>query len=81
MIDAEPSFGYLTALHCWAWKITGQRIFRRKVWQVHKRPLSQGSSIQAGHSRAEDPDHRWATELCRVLRGKDGWLSLIDGIL
>ena len=38
--------------------------------------LAQRPRIEAKVSRAEKPDQRWATDLCRVWRGKDGWLSL-----
>lgn len=53
-----------------------QRIFQLKGWQVRKRALGQRPRIEAKISRAEKPDQRWATDLCRVWGGKDGWLSL-----
>jgi len=83
MIEAEPSFGYRTvAASLGMNKNTVQRIFQLKGWQVRKRPLGQRPRIEAKVSRAEKPDQRWATDLCRVWGGKDGWLSLalvIDG--
>ena len=57
-------------------KNTVQRIFQLKGWQVRKRALGQRPRIEAKVSRAEQPDQRWATDLCRVWGGKDGWLSL-----
>ncbi|MEI2260006.1 hypothetical protein OHC51_03300 [Stenotrophomonas indicatrix] len=57
-------------------KNTVQRIFQLKGWQVRKRALGQRPRIEAKVSRAEGPDQRWATDLCRVWGGRDGWLSL-----
>lgn len=77
MIEAEPSFGYRTvAALLGINKNTVQRIFQLKGWQVRKRALGQRPRIEAKVSRAELPDQRWATDLCRVWGGKDGWLSL-----
>lgn len=77
MIEAEPSFGYRTVAALLGMnKNTVQRIFQLKGWQVRKRPLGQRPRIEAKVSRAEGPDQRWATDLCRVWGGKDGWLSL-----
>ena len=77
MIEAEPSFGYRTVAALLGMnKNTVQRIFQLKGWQVRKRALGQRPRIQAKVSRAERPDQRWATDLCRVWDGKDGWLSL-----
>ena len=77
MIEAEPSFGYRTVAALLGMnKNTVQRIFRLKGWQVRKRALGQRPRIEAKVSRAELPDQRWATDLCRVWGGKDGWLSL-----
>ncbi|WP_312366924.1 hypothetical protein [Stenotrophomonas sp.] len=77
MIEAEPSFGYraVSALHGMS-KNTVQRIFQLKGWQVRKRALGQRPRIEAKVSRAEPPDQRWATDLCRVWGGKDDGLSL-----
>ncbi|HID8170832.1 TPA: IS3 family transposase [Stenotrophomonas maltophilia] len=77
MIEAEPSFGYRTVAALLGMnKNTVQRIFQLKGWQVRKRPIGQRPRIEAKISRAEGPDQRWATDLCRVWGGKDGWLSL-----
>lgn len=77
MIEAEPSFGYRTVAALLGMnKNTVQRIFQLKGWQVRKRALGQRPRIEAKVSRAEKPDQRWATDLCRVWGGKDGWLSL-----
>ena len=77
MIEAEPSFGYRTVAALLGMnKNTVQRIFQLNGWQVRKRPIGQRPRIEAKISRAEGPDQRWATDLCRVWGGKDGWLSL-----
>ncbi|WP_238532232.1 hypothetical protein [Xanthomonas phaseoli] len=77
MIETEPSFGYRTVAALLGMnKNTVQRIFQLKGWQVRKRALGQRPRIEAKVSRAEKPDQRWATDLCRVWGGKDGWLSL-----
>lgn len=77
MIEAEASFGYRTVAALLGMnKNTVQRLFQLKGWQVRKRPLEQRPRIEAKISRAEGPDQRWATDLCRVRGGKDGWLSL-----
>ncbi len=77
MIEAEPSFGYRTVAALLGMnKNTVQRIFQLKGWQVRKLPIGQRPRIEAKISRAEGPDQRWATDLCRVWGGKDGWLSL-----
>ncbi|WP_244953606.1 hypothetical protein WCN78_17675 [Xanthomonas axonopodis pv. vasculorum] len=77
MIEAEPSFGYRTVAALLGMnKNTVQRIFQLKGWQVRKRAPGQRPRIEAKVSRAEKPDQRWATDLCRVWSGKDGWPSL-----
>jgi len=77
MIEAEPSFGYRTVAALLGMnKDTVQWMFQLKGWQVGKRALGQRTRIEAKVSRAEQPDQRWATDLCRVWGGKDGWLSL-----
>ena len=77
MIEEEPSFGYRTV----AWllgmnKNTVQRIFQLKGWQVRKRTVGMRPRIQALPSVAHAPNERWATDLCRVWGGRDGWLTL-----
>lgn len=72
MIEAEPSFSYRTVAALLGMnKNTVQRIFQLKGWQVRKRVLGNRSRIEAKVSRAEFPDQRWATDLCRVWGGKD----------
>lgn len=77
MIEADPSFGYCTVAALLGMnKNIVQRTFQLKGWQVRNRALGQRPRIEAKVSRAERPDQRWATDLCRVWGGKDGWLSL-----
>jgi len=77
IIEAEPPFVYCTVARLLGMnKKTVQRVFPLKGWQVRKRALGQRPRIKAKASRAETPEQRWATVLCRVWGGKDGWLSL-----
>ncbi|MDH5859290.1 IS3 family transposase, partial [Lampropedia aestuarii] len=77
MIEENPSFGYRTVAHLLGMnKNTVQRIFQIKGWQVRKRAVGFRPRIQALPSVAKAPDERWATDLCRVWTGKDGWASL-----
>jgi putative transposase len=77
LIEEEPSFGYRTVAGLLSMnKNTVQRIFQLKGWQVRKRALGMRPRIQALPSVAAAPDERWATDLCRVWGGRDGWLSL-----
>ncbi|WP_242629254.1 hypothetical protein [Xanthomonas oryzae] len=77
LIEAQPSFGYRTVAALLGMnKNTVQRIFQLDSWQVRKRPLGQRPRVETKVSRAQKPDQRWATDLCRVWGGKDGWLSL-----
>lgn len=77
MIEESPSFGYRTVAHLLGLnKNTVQRIFQIKGWQVRKRPVGFRPRIQALPSVATAPDERWATDLCRVWTGRDGWASL-----
>ena len=55
---------------------TVQRIFQLKGWQVRKRAIGHRPRLQALPSVASAPDERWATDLCRVWGGRDGWLTL-----
>lgn len=57
-------------------KNTVQRIFQLKGWQVRKRATGMRPRVQALASVAGSPNERWATDLCRVWGGRDGWLSL-----
>lgn len=77
LIEAEPSFGYRTVAGLLGMnKNTVQRIFQLKGWQVRKRAVGHRPRIQALPSAATAPDQRWATDLCRVWGGRDGWLTL-----
>jgi putative transposase len=77
LIEAEPSFGYRTVAGLLEMnKNTVQRIFQLKGWQVRKRAVGHRPRIEALPSVAQAPDERWATDLCRVWGGRDGWLTL-----
>ncbi len=77
MIEQNPSFGYRTVAYLLGMnKNTVQRIFQLKGWQVRKRPVGFRPRIQALPSVAGAPDERWATDLCRVWAGRDGWANL-----
>lgn len=76
MINEEPSFGYRTVAALLGFNNTVQRIFQLRGWQVKKRPIGFGSRVQALPSVATAPNQRWATDLCRVWGGRDGWLVL-----
>ena len=74
MIEPEPSFGYRTvASLLQVNKNTVQRIFQLKGWQVRKRAIGHRPRIEALPSVAMTPNERWATDLCRVWAGRDGW--------
>ena len=77
MIEQEPSFGYRTVASLLGFnKNTVQRVFQLRGWQVKKRPVGFRPRVQAMPSVAMAPDERWATDLCRVWAGRDGWASL-----
>jgi putative transposase len=77
MIEENPSFGYRTVAHLLDFnKNTVQRIFQLKGWQVRKRPIGFRPRVQALPSVATAPNERWATDLCRVWAGRDGWAVL-----
>lgn len=77
MIAENPSFGYRTVAHLLDFnKNTVQRIFQLKGWQVKKRPIGFRPRVQALPSVAKAPNERWATDLCRVWTGRDGWAVL-----
>ena len=57
-------------------KNTVQRIFQLKGWQVRKRATGMRPHVQALTSVAGSPNECWATDLCRIWGGRDGWLSL-----
>ena len=78
MIEENPSFGYRTVANLLDFnKNTVQRVFQIMGWQVRKRPVGFRPRIQALPSVAKAPDERWATDLCRVWAGKDGWSHLV----
>ena len=77
LIEAEPAFGYRTVAGLLGMnKNTVQRIFQLKGWQVRERSTGMRPRIEALPSVATAPDQRWATDLCRVWGGRDGWLTL-----
>jgi putative transposase len=77
LIEEEPSFGYRTVAGLLGMnKNTVQRVFQLKGWQVRKRPVGARPRIEALPSVATKPNERWATDLCRVWGGRDGWLTL-----
>ncbi len=77
MIEENPSFGYRTVAHLLRFnKNTVQRIFQLKHWQVRKRPVGFRPRVRAIPSVAAAPNERWATDLCRVWSGRDGWTVL-----
>ncbi len=77
LIEEEPSFGYRTVAGLLDMnKNTVQRIFQLMGWQVRKRAVGRRPRIEALPSVATSPDERWATDLCRIWSGRDGWLTL-----
>ena len=77
MIEENPSFGYRTVAHLLQFnKNTVQRIFQLMHWQVKKRPVGFRPRVKAMPSVAAAPNERWATDLCRVWSGRDGWATL-----
>ena len=72
--EAEPSSGYRTVASLLQFnKNTVQRIFQLKGWQVRKRAIGNRPRIEARPSVTTTPNERWATDLCRVGGGRDGW--------
>jgi putative transposase len=77
MIEENPSFGYCTVAHLLDFnKNTVQRVFQLMGWQVKKQPIGFRPRVQALPSVAQRPNERWATDLCRVWTGRDGWAVL-----
>jgi putative transposase len=77
MIEAEPLLGYQTVASPLQFKKnTVQRIFQLKRCQVRKRAIGHRPRIKAQPSVAATPNDRWATDLCRVWAGRDGWQTL-----
>lgn len=77
LIEEHPAFGYRTVAHLLGFnKNTVQRVFQLMRWQVKKRPVGFRPRVQAMPSVAAAPNERWATDLCRVWTGRDGWAVL-----
>lgn len=77
LIEQEPSFGYRTVAHLLGFnKNTVQRVCQLQGWQVKRRPVGFRPRVQAMPSVAAAPNTRWATDLCRVWAGRDGWATL-----
>ena len=77
LIEEEPSFGYRTVAGLLDMnKNAVQRVFQLMGWQVRKRTVGMRPRIEALPSVAQAPNERWATDLCRVWGGRDGWLTL-----
>jgi putative transposase len=75
--EQHPSFGYRTVAHLLGFnKNTVQRIFQLMRWQVRTRPVGFRPRVRALPSVAMRPNERWATDLCRVWTGRDGWATL-----
>jgi putative transposase len=77
MIEENPSFGYRTVAGLLGMnKNTVQRIFQIKGWQVRRRPVGFRPRVKCIPSIASQPNEHWATDLCRVWTGRDGWATL-----
>jgi hypothetical protein len=77
MIEAKPSLGYQTVANLLHFnKNTVQRVFQLMGWQVRKRAFGHRPRIEALPSVATTTNERWATYLCRVWTGRDGWQTL-----
>jgi putative transposase len=77
MIDEHPVFGYRAVAHLLHFnKNTVQRIFQLMRWQVKRRPVGFRPRVWSMPSVATVPDECWATDLCRVWSGRDGWTTL-----
>ena len=77
MIDENPSLSYRTVAALLGFnKNTVQRIFQLKGWQVRNRPVGFRPRLRALSSVASAPNQRWATDLCRIWAGQNGWYSL-----
>jgi putative transposase len=77
MIEEDSSFGYRTVASLLGFnKNTSQRVFQLMGWQVRKRSVGRLPRIEALPSVATAPNERWATDLCRIWAGRDGWVTL-----
>lgn len=45
-------------------------------WQARARPVGFQPRVRALPSVASEPNERWATDLCRIWSGRDGWATL-----
>ncbi len=57
-------------------KNTVQRVCQLMSWHLRKRVTGHRPRIEAVLSVATTPNERWATDLCRVWAGRDGWQTL-----
>jgi putative transposase len=74
MIETEPFFGYRNvASHLCFNDTTVQRVFQLMGCQVRKRAIGHRPRIEALPSVAITHNERWATDMCRVWAGRDGW--------
>ena len=77
LIEQDPSYGYRTVAGLLNMnKNTVQRIFQIRGRQVKKRSIGFRPRVEALPSVAVSPDERWATDLCRIWAGRDGWVAL-----
>ena len=77
MIEEHRSFGYRTVAHFLRFnRSTLQRIFQLMRWQVRTRPVGFRPRVRTLPSVASVPNDRWATDLCRIWSGRDGWATL-----
>jgi len=77
MIEENPSLDSRTVACLLKFnKNTVHRVFQLMHWQVRKRPIGFRPRVRALPSVASAPNERWATDLCRVWSGRDGWVVL-----
>jgi putative transposase len=55
---------------------TATRLKNEMALQSRKRPIGHRLRIEALPTEASAPNQRWATDLCRLWGGRDGWLTL-----
>ena len=80
LIEEDPLFGHRTVAGLLGMnKNRVQRSFQLKGRQVRKGAVGRRPHVEALPSAAQAPDERWATELCRIWGGPDGWLILALG--
>jgi len=77
IILEEPSFGYRMVVGLLGFnKNTVLRFFLLKGRRVKKCPICFRPSVKALPSVATGPVKRWATDLCRIWTGCEGWAVL-----